>query len=32
MAQDLGWEPRRAEAEAQAFLDEATAEGIVTDP
>jgi glycerol-3-phosphate dehydrogenase len=32
MAHELGWEPARAEAEARAFLDEATAEGIVTDP
>jgi glycerol-3-phosphate dehydrogenase len=32
IAQELGWEPSRAEAEARAFLDEATAEGIVTDP
>jgi glycerol-3-phosphate dehydrogenase len=32
MAPELGWEPRQAGAEAQAFLDEATAEGIVTDP
>jgi glycerol-3-phosphate dehydrogenase len=32
MGPELGWEPARAEAEARAFLDEATAEGIVTDP
>jgi glycerol-3-phosphate dehydrogenase len=29
---DLGWDAERAEAEARAFLDEATAEGIVPDP
>ena len=32
MAPELGWGPRRTDAEAQAFLEEATAEGIVTDP
>jgi glycerol-3-phosphate dehydrogenase len=29
MAADLGWDERRVEAEASAFLDEAAAEGIV---
>jgi glycerol-3-phosphate dehydrogenase len=29
---ELGWDAERAQAEARAFLDEATAEGIVTDP
>jgi glycerol-3-phosphate dehydrogenase len=29
---ELGWDAERTEAEARAFLDEATAEGIVTDP
>jgi glycerol-3-phosphate dehydrogenase len=29
---ELGWDAERARAEAQAFLDEAAAEGIVTDP
>jgi glycerol-3-phosphate dehydrogenase len=32
MAPELGWDARRADAEARAFVDEATAEGIVTDP
>jgi glycerol-3-phosphate dehydrogenase len=32
MAGDLGWAADRAEREARAFLDEATAEGIVTGP
>jgi glycerol-3-phosphate dehydrogenase len=29
---ELGWDAERPQAEARAFLDEATAEGIVTDP
>ena len=29
MAVDMGWDERRVEAEAGAFLDEAAAEGIV---
>jgi glycerol-3-phosphate dehydrogenase len=29
MASDLGWDERRIDAEARAFLDEAAAEGIV---
>jgi glycerol-3-phosphate dehydrogenase len=32
MAAELGWAEERAESESRAFLDEATAEGIVTDP
>jgi glycerol-3-phosphate dehydrogenase len=32
MADELGWAAEHAESEARAFLDEATAEGIVTDP
>jgi glycerol-3-phosphate dehydrogenase len=32
MAGDLGWDADRAEREARAFLAEASAEGIVTDP
>jgi glycerol-3-phosphate dehydrogenase len=32
MGGELGWDAERAQAEARAFLDEATAEGIVTGP
>jgi glycerol-3-phosphate dehydrogenase len=32
MGAELGWDAGRARAEARAFLDEAAAEGIVTDP
>jgi hypothetical protein len=32
MAGALAWDSDRAQAEARAFLDEATAEGIVTGP
>jgi len=32
MAPELGWGAAQAEAQAQAFLDEASAEGIVTSP
>jgi glycerol-3-phosphate dehydrogenase len=32
MGTELGWHADRSQAEARAFLDEAAAEGIVTDP
>jgi glycerol-3-phosphate dehydrogenase len=32
MGAELGWDEERTRAHARAFLDEATAEGIVTDP
>jgi glycerol-3-phosphate dehydrogenase len=32
MGTELGWDAARARNEARAFLDEAAAEGIVTDP
>jgi glycerol-3-phosphate dehydrogenase len=32
MAAEAGWDPGEGEAQARAFLDEATAEGVVVDP
>jgi len=32
MAAEAGWDPGEGEAHARAFLDEATAEGVVVDP
>jgi hypothetical protein len=32
MGAELGWDDQRAQAHAEAFLDEARAEGIITTP